>query len=49
MTVKCCFCKSPCGEHPNNAEPVKSGYCCDDCNRTIVIPHRIMLAKALTH
>ena len=37
----CCFCgasltKSNC----NNALPLKNGYCCNDCNVSIVIPYR---------
>ncbi len=36
---------SICGEsyegYGNNAEPVNSGRCCDECNATIVIPRRI--------
>ena len=27
-------------EHGNNAEPIKEGRCCDDCNREKVIPRR---------
>lgn len=35
-----------CGErittkHPNNAEPVAKGYCCDKCNREVVVPARL--------
>lgn len=26
----------------NNAQPVDDGRCCDVCNTTIVIPHRLM-------
>ena len=26
----------------NNAQPVDDGRCCDYCNMTIVIPHRLM-------
>jgi hypothetical protein len=25
----------------NNAEPVNSGRCCDDCNMSVVIPARL--------
>jgi len=28
-------------EHGNNAEPVNSGRCCDDCNWKVVIPARL--------
>ena len=40
--VKVC---SICGEeyfgYGNNAEPVNSGRCCDNCNDTVVIPVRL--------
>jgi hypothetical protein len=26
--------------HGNNAEPIKEGRCCDDCNWNVVIPRR---------
>jgi hypothetical protein len=29
----------------NNAEPVNSGRCCDECNDMVVIPVRIMGAQ----
>lgn len=31
----------------NNAEPVNSGRCCDDCNQAVVIPARIFGRTAL--
>jgi len=50
--VKCSICKGYIkplknnnGEvvwkHGNNAEPVNSGSCCDECNWTKVIPARL--------
>ena len=30
-------------EFGHNAEPVNTGRCCDSCNSTFVIPHRIKL------
>ncbi len=27
----------------NNAEPVNSGRCCDDCNSSVVIPARLQV------
>ena len=44
--MKCCICKGEIGKkgswtQGNNAEPVKSGRCCDVCNETLVIPARI--------
>lgn len=41
MTKKCCFCKIIIKEFGNNAEPIKKGVCCDECNKNIVIPIRI--------
>jgi hypothetical protein len=29
----------------NNAEPVNSGRCCDDCDSNVVIPARLMRMK----
>ncbi len=30
-------------EFGHNAEPINTGRCCDSCNSTFVIPHRIKL------
>ena len=43
---KCCLCGEtiqPKGtwKDGNNAEPIKSGRCCDFCNETKVIPIRL--------
>jgi hypothetical protein len=45
----CSVCKTPILPHPvsgwaggHNAEPVNSGRCCDDCNKNVVIPLRIV-------
>lgn len=43
---RCCICntKLPIGDYGNNPEPVKpfsEGVCCDNCNRTKVIPARL--------
>lgn len=44
----CSICRQPIQPHPlsgwaggNNAEPINSGRCCDDCDSTVVIPARI--------
>ena len=44
----CSICELPIEPHPisgwaggNNAEPVNSGRCCDDCDAQVVIPLRI--------
>ena len=42
---KCCICGGPLGKYGNNAEPVKSGKCCDDCNIDVVIPARLNASK----
>ena len=50
--MKCCLCKKEiektynkegemCCEIGNNAEPLKSGRCCDECNMSKVIPARL--------
>jgi hypothetical protein len=39
---KCVLCSNPCDcPFGNNAQPVKEGKCCDDCNVTKVIPARM--------
>ena len=46
--MKCCLCKK---EIPveangwaegNNAEPLRKGRCCNECNLTIIIPLRLI-------
>lgn len=37
----CCICKKPFDGYGNNAEPVCSGSCCDECNMKEVIPARL--------
>jgi len=37
----CSICGKEIYGYGNNAEPVKSGYCCDECNQKIVIPKRL--------
>ena len=39
---KCCICGKPLTGFGNNAEPVRAGICCDDCNANIVIPARFI-------
>lgn len=41
MKEKCCFCDKEIKGYGNNAQPVKEGSCCDDCNVSIVIPERL--------
>ena len=40
---RCCLCNKSIIGYGNNAEPVKSGICCDKCNVNIVIPTRFKL------
>lgn len=43
--VKCCFCgKLIESIEANNAQPLKDGECCDECNMNLVIPARIAQA-----
>jgi hypothetical protein len=46
--MKCCICNLEIQknllngwEGGNNADPVKQGQCCDECNAIVVIPARI--------
>lgn len=39
----CCICKKPFDGYGNNAEPVCSGTCCDECNMKEVIPARMKM------
>ena len=39
----CCICKKPFDGYGNNAEPVCSGSCCDECNMKEVIPARMKM------
>lgn len=42
MRHKCCICGKRFVGYGNNPRPVKrSGVCCDDCNRNVVIPARL--------
>ena len=38
----CCVCGEPIKEWSNNAEPICTGECCDNCNANFVIPARIL-------
>ena len=50
--MKCCLCSGEIDEQKtpegkvfyigwHNAQPLKDGRCCDNCNKTKVIPERI--------
>jgi hypothetical protein len=39
---KCCICCKPLkDEFGNNAQPVKEGRCCNECNASVVVPARL--------
>lgn len=42
---KCVICGKEIEGYGNNAEPVKKGKCCDECNMTVVLPARIKNLK----
>jgi hypothetical protein len=37
----CCICKKKYIGWGNNAQPVKKGLCCDECNFKVIVPARI--------
>ena len=37
----CCICGKEITGYTNNAEPVKKGICCNECNTKFVIPARL--------
>lgn len=37
----CCICGKQIEGFGNNAEPIKEGVCCDECNIKVVIPERL--------
>jgi hypothetical protein len=44
--MKCCICKKEIEkigswDQGNNAQPLKEGRCCDNCNMTRVLPERM--------
>ncbi len=44
-TKTCVICGKEFTGHGNNAQPVKDGLCCDNCNMTKVIPTRLNVSK----
>jgi hypothetical protein len=42
----CSICGAPYSGDANEAEPVKDGRCCDDCNAKHVIPARLAELRA---
>ena len=45
--TKCVICGLDYSGYGNNAEPVKSGRCCNSCNDMTVIPMRMASTKPL--
>ena len=43
MRYTCAICGREFNGYGNNAEPVKPGRCCDECNLNVVIPERIRI------
>lgn len=43
----CCMCGKKFEGYGNNASPVVEGCCCDDCNRNVVIPARILFYRRM--
>lgn len=41
----CCICGKKFEGIGNNAEPIKEGTCCDECNIKVVIPERLEKMK----
>lgn len=37
----CVLCKKNFSGYGNNAQPLKEGQCCDECNFTKVVPERL--------
>ena len=38
---RCSICGKEYDGYGNNAQPVNSGRCCDECNEKVVIPTRL--------
>ena len=50
--MKCCLCHKEIDikgtwKRGNNAEPIKTGRCCDKCNQNQIIPARIVNAQTI--
>lgn len=45
----CAICGREYIGHGNNANPVTTGYCCDKCNCTVVIPLRIRMYENISN
>jgi len=45
MLMRCVICYNEIKGYGNNAEPIKSGYCCDTCNYLYVLPKRLQMMR----
>ena len=45
----CPICGKEYEGYGNNADPIADGYCCDECNRLLVIPARIRQMMELSN
>ena len=43
--MKCSICDKEEKGYGNNAYPINSGRCCDECNWKVVIPRRMLFLK----
>lgn len=43
--IICCICGKKYSSYGNNAQPIKSGRCCDTCNIELVIPKRMKILE----
>ena len=45
---KCCLCRKKLdNKWGNNANPLKNGRCCDNCNTSKVLPARFLLMQLM--
>ena len=42
---KCCICGKEFNEFPSNANPIKDGCCCGECNSKFVYHARLLASK----
>jgi len=47
MTKLCCICYARYIGYGHNAQPVREGRCCDECNSKVVFPMRVIRAKRM--
>lgn len=42
---KCVLCGKEFSGYGNNAEPLKKGVCCDECNQKVILERILLLTK----